>query len=118
MAELLQLDIIQRYLRKNRRIYQTRRDYFAELLTERLRNYIDFSLPEGGMSLWAKFHPEINLEKLSKRALHEDLYFQDGSAFSLEGQKLNATRLGFASSTEQELLHSVEILKRLIEEFH
>jgi len=44
----------------------------------------------------------------------KNLYFSDGGENNLIPDKLNGTRLGFASSTSQELEQSVEILKNLL----
>ncbi len=115
IAELLQLGIIQRYLKKNRKIYQTRRDLFADLLRDQLDTWLDFRVPDGGMSIWTKFNPGINLKALSKKALTHDLFFQNGSSFETVDINLNATRLGFASSSEQELEVAVKILRDLLE---
>ena len=42
IAELLKLEIIQRWLRKNRKIYQQRRDVFVQLLKEHLSDWVSF----------------------------------------------------------------------------
>ena len=115
MAELLKNGVIQRHLRKSLRLYRERRDVFCELLKTRLGKYLDFEIPEGGMAVWAKFNPEIDLSVLSQLALDKDLFFSKGFGFHKNPAISNATRLGFASSTTEELLHCVEILESLIE---
>ncbi|WP_304233882.1 PLP-dependent aminotransferase family protein [Jiulongibacter sediminis] len=114
IAELMQLGLIQRALKKNKRIYEQRRDYFSSLLESELSSVLSFKKPEGGMSVWGLFDEKIDIPELSKKAHLNDLYFQDGAQFDASGQKINATRVGFASSNETELEQSVEILKRLI----
>lgn len=114
IAEMLKMEVIQRYLRKNKRIYQSRRDYFAARLKTLFPGQLDFDLPEGGMSIWVQFSPEINLKEVAGRALQRDLYFYDGSGFKLENRILNATRLGFASSTFVELEIATTILQKLL----
>ncbi|AWW00851.1 MocR-like pyridoxine biosynthesis transcription factor PdxR [Arcticibacterium luteifluviistationis] len=114
VAELLKLGTVQRYLRKNKKIYEQRRDYFSELLTEQLDSYLNFEKPMGGMSIWTKFNDDINLIKLAERALKKDLYFSDGNQHCGSYPGLNSTRLGFASSTEEELETAVKILKSLL----
>jgi GntR family transcriptional regulator/MocR family aminotransferase len=114
IAELLELGIIQRYLKKNRKIYEQRRDFFCQELKSELGKHVTFEIPQGGMSLWTKFDDEINLEELAIKALKKDLYFSDGSQHSCFDGRGNFTRLGYASSTEEELSASIKILKRLI----
>ena len=114
IAELLQHGIIQRHLRKSVRIYRQRRDVFADLLRSELSKWVDFKLPEGGMSVWAEFDPSVNLQVLAKKALQKDLFFSGGREFYLPDTEVNATRFGFASSTPEELGQCVEILKSLL----
>ncbi len=114
IAELLDLGILQRSLRKNRRIYQQRRDFFCELLTDQLGNYLNFELPAGGMSVWTHFEPSVNLSLLARRAAKQDLYIQPPSHSDEEGNLLNAIRMGYASSTFEELEQSVGILNALL----
>lgn len=112
IGELLHAGVIQRYLRKNRKIYQQRRDYFGKLLFKYLSDYVRFNLPLGGMSVWTHFHNQIDLKKLYNQALKRDLFITSGE--QIAGGKLNATRLGFASSSEEELEECVRILRRLL----
>lgn len=114
MAELLQNGIIQRHLRKSVRVYRQRRDVFCNLLQSELNNWLSFHLPEGGMSIWTKFDPAIDLLKFAGQARQKDLYFSDGYIHRSAFNQINATRLGFASSTIHELEQCVDIMKRLL----
>ncbi|MEZ4904770.1 MAG: PLP-dependent aminotransferase family protein [Spirosomataceae bacterium] len=107
LAELLQNGVIQRHLRKSLRIYRQRRDLFCGLLQSRLDYYLDFQLPDGGMAVWVQFDKSIDLRMVAKKALQKDLFLSDGKHHDAT---LNATRLGFASSNESELVRCVEIL--------
>ncbi|WP_435353790.1 PLP-dependent aminotransferase family protein [Emticicia sp. SJ17W-69] len=111
IAELLQEGIIQKYLRKSLREYRERRDVFCELLKQNLTNEIDFQIPEGGMAVWAKFKEGIDLVKSAENALKNGLYFSNGLQHNLPNRNINSTRLGFASSTVEELRKCVEILR-------
>jgi GntR family transcriptional regulator / MocR family aminotransferase len=110
LAELLQEGIIQKHLRKSVREYRARRDVFCELLKHNLANEIDFQIPEGGMSVWAKFDKSIDLVKTAENALKNGLYFSNGLQHNLHHININSTRLGFASSTVEELEKCVYIL--------
>lgn len=114
IAELLQLGIIQRYLRRNKKIYEQRRNFFGNLLQEELSDYLSFELPTGGMSVWAHFLPHIPLQEVFKEALKYDLYVTSGAQIGGNRPQLNATRLGFASSTEDELTISVSLLRKVL----
>lgn len=114
VAELLQNGNIQRHLRKSLRVYRQRRDTFCSLLKSELGNILDFDIPEGGMAVWTKFDPTIDMVKAAQMALRKGLYFSDGKIHNSKFESLNATRLGFASSTIQELQHCVDILKSVL----
>jgi GntR family transcriptional regulator / MocR family aminotransferase len=114
IAELLDLGIIQRYLKKNRKIYEQRRDYFCQQLTHHLGNYLNFEIPQGGMSVWTGFNEDIDLVALSEKALTKDVYFSNGSQHACFKGNFNFTRLGYASSTEEELEEALKVVKSLI----
>lgn len=114
MGELLNEGTIQRYLRKTLNVYKERRDFFCGLLAQELGDVAMFSIPEGGMSVWTKFSRSVNLEALSAEALKRGLLISDGKAHHYPGLQLNAIRLGFASSSLQELEKSVKIIKAIV----
>lgn len=114
IAELLQNGIIQRYLRKALRTYRQRRDVFCELLKTNLGEYMQFQVPVGGMAVWTHFDPAIDLSTLSQKAQQHDLYISSGFRSDEMDPVLNATRLGFASSTPAELESCVEIMRKLL----
>ncbi|HUP11617.1 MAG TPA: PLP-dependent aminotransferase family protein, partial [Niastella sp.] len=113
IAELLQNGIIQRYLRKSMRTYRQRRDIFCDLLKNNLNDYIQFQVPVGGMAVWTHFDPSIDLNMLAQKVLQQELFFSPGFRNEHISPMLNATRLGFASSTPEELDVCVSILHKL-----
>ncbi|WP_222164663.1 aminotransferase-like domain-containing protein [Edaphocola aurantiacus] len=114
MAELLNDGTIQRYLRKALAVYEDRRNYFCDALQQELGGLVDFSIPEGGMTVWTKFDPSIDLQKLSEQAYARGLYLSAGAMHQYPGYNENAVRLGFASSTKEQLAESIGIMKSLI----
>jgi GntR family transcriptional regulator/MocR family aminotransferase len=114
MAMLLQNGVIQRHLRKALKLYKERRDVFCELLRSKLGESVNFHVPEGGMAVWTRFDPSIDLEVLAAEAAKKDLFISSGRQHDTETIRRNATRLGFASSTIQELHAAVEILSGIL----
>jgi GntR family transcriptional regulator/MocR family aminotransferase len=110
IAELLEFGLVQRHLRKSMRVYKQRRDVFCELLTNNIGGKIEFKIPDGGLAIWAKFDPVIDLPELAKKARQRGLTLSDGTGFGVP----HHTRLGFASSNQQELEESVDILSKII----
>lgn len=114
MAELLNEGTVQRYMRKTLTAYEKRRDLFCRLLKDQLANHVAFSIPEGGLSVWVNFDPNIRLEKMAAEAYKKGLYIADGTAHQYPEYPCNALRLGFASSNEDQLEQSVGILRKII----
>ena len=108
IAMLIQNGVIQRHLRKALKLYKERRDVFCGLLRSKLGDIVDFSVPEGGMAVWARFDPSIDLKALAEEAAKKDLFISNGHQHGTG----NATRLGFASSTPEELDEAVKILRK------
>lgn len=111
ILELLRLGTLQRSLRRARLVYQKRRDHLGGLLTDAFGDRIRFRLPDGGMAIWTEFDNNIDLVAAAKRARILGLGISDGSQY---GENWNATRLGFASSTEEELEEAVQLLARSV----
>jgi GntR family transcriptional regulator/MocR family aminotransferase len=114
VAELMREGSIKRHLKKALKTYHQRRDFFCELLRERLSDAIEFKIPDGGMAIWAKFDPKLELVKLSEMALQKKLHLSNGLRYNPTGQRLNSTRMGFASINLSEIEQSVEILEKVI----
>jgi GntR family transcriptional regulator/MocR family aminotransferase len=110
MAELLQNGIIQRHLRKSLKLYRQRRDIFCTLMNDKLKNYVQFKVSDGGMAIWTHFDRQVDINKLAQNALKKGLYFQGENSVATP----NFTRLGFASSTPDELEQCVTILANLL----
>jgi GntR family transcriptional regulator/MocR family aminotransferase len=115
IAELLQMGIIQRHLRKSIREYRSRRDFFCEMLRSELGEYVNFNIPDGGMAVWAKFEKSVDMKSLSERSFKKGLGLSDGLMHGLPIGD-NFTRLGFASSQIKEIEASVQLLKAVLME--
>ncbi|MBD2753478.1 aminotransferase-like domain-containing protein [Spirosoma validum] len=114
IGQLFKTGDLKRHFRKALRTYHARRDHFCDLLTTELANVVTFTKPDGGMAVWTTFEPGTNMEALAQRAGRKGLFLSSGVSHNPPGQRLNSTRLGFASSTEDELERSVAILKQVI----
>ncbi len=113
-AELLEAGIIRRYLKKALNVYHNRRDLCCDLLQKHLGEYISFDVPDGGMAIWVRFDPAIDMVKLSKEASKRGLHISDGKKYNPINQALNASRLGFASMNSEELREAVHILEETL----
>ena len=115
VGQLFKTGDLRRHFRKALRTYHARLAHFCDLMTTELPDAVQFSKPDGGLAVWATFDPSIDMERLAERASQNGLYLANGLAHNPPGQVLNGTRLGFASSTEDELEQSVAILKTMLQ---
>ncbi len=113
IGQLFKTGDMKRHFRKALRTYHARRDRFCDLLTTELSNAVTCTKPDGGMAVWTLFDPAIDMELLAQRAGRAGLFLSSGVSHNPPGQRLNGTRLGFASSTEDELEQSVAVLKKV-----
>jgi GntR family transcriptional regulator/MocR family aminotransferase len=105
---------MERYFRKSVKIYKERRDVFCKLLASDFSDVIQFSVPEGGLAVWALFDRGIDLVKLSTRASKAGLRMDDGNFYRNESFSANGIRMGFASLNNEETATALAILKKIL----
>jgi GntR family transcriptional regulator / MocR family aminotransferase len=110
LAELLDDGLIQRHVRKMRRIYRSRRDALAAQLRRRLGRFVSFVKPSGGTAIWVTASDPPRMARWAARARRLGVIFEQGRAFTLEGRSSAGARLGFASLTEDEIRTAVRRL--------
>lgn len=111
ICSLIQEGEIDRHLRKSIQIYKTRRDQFCSILTSSFQDEISFIKPAGGLAIWAKFNSNIDIKNLAKKVFDKGLFLPDGSIYNRGSEKLNASRLGFASLNKDEIEKALQILR-------
>ncbi|MEW6281392.1 MAG: PLP-dependent aminotransferase family protein [Candidatus Eremiobacterota bacterium] len=89
---------LERHLRRMRRLYQARMARMVDCLG---REGVSVQPPDGGMCLWVDFG--VDSEALAAGAARREVAVQPGAAYRLEPGPCTALRLGFASSTEEEI---------------
>jgi len=103
IAELFRSGELGRHVRRMRRIYHARRDALAAALRAELGSALEFDIPSGGMALWARGAPGIDLDAWSSRARACGVAFRPGRMYDFHGACQPATRLGFTFHDEAEL---------------
>jgi GntR family transcriptional regulator/MocR family aminotransferase len=106
-AELLEDGLLQRHARKMRRIYQARLAVLVAALRRHLGGAVAFEPPVGGMSLWARVDPAIDVEAWSVSARKAGVGISTGRAFDFQDRPRPNLRLGFSSLNERELEEAV-----------
>jgi GntR family transcriptional regulator / MocR family aminotransferase len=114
LAALFEQGEAQRHWRRARRIYRARRDFLVESLRAQLGGTLAFDVPSGGMALWLRVDPAVDVERWAARAAQQGLLFRTGSIFYCDGQPRSHIRLGFAMLNEAERRDAVRRLVKAL----
>jgi GntR family transcriptional regulator/MocR family aminotransferase len=112
LAELIDDGELQRHTRRMRKLYHARRDTCVSLLRRQLGAALEFAVPDGGMALWVKVAPDIDVAEWLVAAEAAGVVFQAGEQFRWDGKPCQYARLGFAALRESEL---AEAVRRLVQ---
>ena len=112
LGEMIDEGDITRTLKKIRKTYKERRDYFCHHLYESLHDKIDFTLPKGGLAIWIKFKQPINLMQLKKDCAIDGLFIPQTVLY--QTKNITAMRVGFAHLNFEEIEEIISILKKNI----
>jgi GntR family transcriptional regulator/MocR family aminotransferase len=110
ISDLLEDGLIQRHVRKMRRVYRARLDTLTTLLRQRLGDFLAFRRPEGGTAIWVRIRAAHVMAEWTRAARDRGVLFDAGYAFTVRGGPVAGARLGFASLTEEELERAVRAL--------
>jgi GntR family transcriptional regulator/MocR family aminotransferase len=110
IAELLDEGLIQRHVRKTRRIYHSRSVTLATELRRQLGEFLTFRNPSGGTAIWVRTRDARTMTGWAEAARLCGVIFDAGSTFTLNGAPTPGARLGFACLTEDELSQAVRRL--------
>jgi GntR family transcriptional regulator/MocR family aminotransferase len=116
VAELFEDGDLVRHVRRMRRLYRTRRDALVDVLRKRLGSVIQVSRPPGGMALWARVDPAVDLERWAVLGLERGVGFVPGSRYAFDGGPVHALRLGFSPLDEGELEEAVRRMRAALAE--
>ena len=110
VAELVEDGEIQRHTNKLRRAYAARRERFATLLRTHLGGALEFALPPGGITIWARVAEDIHLDRWLARACTRGVKVVAARSVALDHKPRPFIRLAFAQYTEAELGEAIRIL--------
>jgi len=114
LAELLEEKEIQRHLKKAVKVYQERRDLFTGLLQEQLGGKLSFISPPGGLSVWTRWNPKLNLMRISKNCQKYNLHLPQELLYQTDN--VTAMRLGFGNLSSAEIEEAIGILSLAVKE--
>lgn len=94
--ETLNLGLLQENLTNLRRIYTTRRDAVARILSIDLAGQVDFNHPDGGYFFWLTLRDGADADALLPIALKAGVSYRPGTAFSSVGGFRDSLRMSFS----------------------
>jgi GntR family transcriptional regulator / MocR family aminotransferase len=103
VAELFEDGLIQRHVRKMRRIYRVRLETLAAALRTQLDHFLTFRQPSGGTALWVRTRDAPAMTRWVQAARGAGVAFDAGAAFTMNGTAASNARLGFACLNDHEL---------------
>lgn len=104
--------IIHRYLQDNdldahiatiRAAYKQQRETMIAMIEECFPPEVAFTLPEGGMFLWASLPPQLSAMDLFEIAARENVVFVPGAPFHVDGSGQNTLRLSFSNTPPDQI---------------
>jgi len=114
IAELFEDGELLRHVRRLRRVYLARRDAFTAALVRHLGNAIEFSVPQGGMALWATVDESIDVSAWSRAGEREGVVFSDARAQDFFERDTSHMRLGYSFHDEAELEEAARRMARAL----
>jgi GntR family transcriptional regulator / MocR family aminotransferase len=114
LAELFLDGTVKRHMKKAQNEYHRRRDFLCDLLSKKLKDIIEFKVPDGGLAIWAKFDKSVPLPPLTEKMRAQGVIISNGLIHNNTSALLNSTRIGFAWMTEKEAEHAVNVLTKTI----
>jgi GntR family transcriptional regulator/MocR family aminotransferase len=117
LVNLFREGVIHRHLKKALLEYRQRRDFMCSALSEGVGDKVRFSIPEGGLSIWARFEPSIPLPSLAAQLKERGIVLSNGLIYNTAGRSLNATRLGFGWMKIKEAEKAIHLLTETIRRF-
>jgi 2-aminoadipate transaminase len=104
------------YVRSLIEIYRRRRDVMLDALAEHFPREAEWTLPEGGLFIWATLPDYIDTTDLLARALDEHVAFVPGRAAFLDGRGGSSMRLNFSGVDEALIREGIRRLGEVVRE--
>jgi GntR family transcriptional regulator/MocR family aminotransferase len=112
VADLMGTGELRRHILRAQRVYRSRRDHAVSAVREHFGNDVDFDVPAGGLALWIRLHPRIDVDGFEREARGHGVSLLTSRLFSADGRAEPAFRLGYGSLDEAELDRTIATLRR------
>jgi GntR family transcriptional regulator/MocR family aminotransferase len=110
LATLIEGGGVQRHVRRVHREYAARRDVFIDALRRTLGGALTFTVPGGGIAIWARAAEDLDVDVWAARAYRRGVVIETARHYAVDRRPRPFTRLGFASLNRRELVEAVRRL--------
>ncbi len=114
VAELIEDGAVQRHARRARRVYQARRDSLVRVLRSGFADTLSFSVPAGGIAVWAQAADGIDVDAWGERVARQGVAMLTAKYYAFDGRPRPFIRFGFASLDETEMIEALGRLKKAL----
>ena len=104
------------YVRSLIEIYRRRRDVMLDALAEHFPREAEWTLPQGGLFIWATLPDYIDTTDLLARALQDHVAFVPGRAAFVDGRGGSAMRLNFSGVGEEDIREGIRRIGEVVRE--
>lgn len=112
LGEMINEGEIHHILKKLRKEYKERQQYFYDKLNSELNDELDFIQPTGGLAIWVDFKKQQNLMELKKNCAKHGLFIPQTILY--QNKFKTSMRIGFAHLNYTEMDDVIEILKDVL----
>ena len=116
LAELFEEGQVERHIRRMRRVYRERREHFHDAIQTHLPEILSYSLPRGGLAIWAKVSENIDLGLWQKHCIQNGVSYICGVEYAFDRQPIPFVRMGFAHYQPSLLVEAVLRMKAALEQ--
>jgi 2-aminoadipate transaminase len=102
------------YVRSLTEIYRRRRDVMLDALAEHFPREAEWTLPQGGLFIWATLPDYIDTTDLLARALQDHVAFVPGRAAFVDGRGGSAMRLNFSGVSEDDIREGIRRIGEVV----
>ncbi|WLT30999.1 PLP-dependent aminotransferase family protein [Geothrix sp. PMB-07] len=102
-ASMLQEGEIRRHVHRVQRIYRERRDHLVYRLKDLFEGDFTFTLPPGGLSLWIRTRPDLDLESWQRGCMDRGVQFQLGQSYFINHTPVPGFPFAFGSFEPEEM---------------
>ena len=114
MDEFCRRDLLNRHMKRVRRVFKKRRDAMAEALHRYMPRDTRFDVPDGGLSMWVTPPHDCDVAELLRLASARGVEFLRGSAFYFRSPLNSSLRLSFAAEPEERIDEGIRIIGSLL----